>query len=125
MTSILDTRYDRTTTQLLRDALKRSHEDARSIGLGIGMAEGGRSNSADPKGRRLQPEEWVAELDGQSHRDFAAASFHLADLCSSLGTLVRAGLILSLVSNTATARKPTVTVEQEWEREEDWQRLFM
>jgi hypothetical protein len=123
MTSVLETRYDRTTTQLLRDALKRSHEDARSIGLGIGTIEDPRSSSSDTQYPRLEPEEWVAVLDHQNHQNFAAASFYLADVCSSLGTLVRAGRILSLVSNPATAGKPTV--EQEWEREEDWQRLFM
>ena len=125
MTSILDTRYGRTRTQLLRDALEHSHEDARSIRLGIGMIEDGRPGSADPEYHPLQPEEWVAVQDDQNHRDFAAASVHLADLCSSLSALTRAGLVLSLVPNTATAHKATVTAEQQWERDEDWQRLFM
>ena len=80
MTSILDTRYDRTTTQLLRDALEHSHEDARSIGLGIGMIEDGRPGSADREYHPLQPEEWVAVQDDQNLRDFAAAAVHMADL---------------------------------------------
>ncbi len=125
MTSVLDTRYDRTTTQLLKDALKRSHEDARSIGLGIGMIEYGRSSSADPKERRPHSEARVRVLDHRSRYDLAVGSSDLYDLCSSLSALMRAGLVLSWIRNSASARKPTVTVEQEWEREEDWQRLFM
>ena len=125
MTSLIDTQYDRTTTQLLREALKRSQEDARSLGLGIDVTEAGRSSSTHARDRRLWPEEWVAVLDDQNIQHFAATSFHLADLCSSLSALMRAGLVLSLVSNSARAHNPTMTIEQEWEREEDWQRLFM
>jgi len=124
MTSILDTRYDRTTTQLLRDALKRSQEDARSIGLGIGMSEGGRASSVDPRDFHPQSEARIRVLDDLSRHDLAIGYSRLADLDSSLSALMRAGLVLSWLRGTATARK-TVTVEQEWEREEDWQRLFM
>ena len=125
MPSVLDTRYDRTTTQLLRDALKRSHENARSIGLGIGMIEYRRSSSADPKDRRPHSEDRVRVLNGRSRYDLAVASSDLYDLCSSLSALMRAGLVLSWIRDSASARKPTVTVEQEWQREEDWQRVFM
>jgi hypothetical protein len=125
MTSALETRYDRATTQLLRDALKRSHEDARSIGPGIGTIEDPRSSSADPQDRRPHSEDRVRVLDDRSRYDLAVASSDLYDLCGSLSALMRAGLVLSWVRDTASARKPTVTVEQEWEREEDWQRLFM
>jgi len=114
MTSILDTQYDWTTTQLLRDALKRSHEDARSLGLGM-----------SDDGRRPQSEDRVRVLDDRSRHDLVVASSHLADLCSSLSALMRAGLVLRWLPDTATAYKPAVTLEQEWEREEDWQRLFM
>ena len=125
MTSVLDTRYDRTTTQLLRDALKSSHEDARSFGLGRDVFEDGRSSSAGPKDRRPQSEDRVRLLNDRSRHDLAVASSDLYDLCSSLSALMRAGLVLSWIRDSASARKPTVTVEQEWEREEDWQRLFM
>jgi len=125
MTSVLETRYDRTTTQLLRDALKRSHEDARSIGLGIGTIEDPCSSIADPQDRRPHSEDRVRVLDDRSRYDLAVASSDLYDLSGSLSALMRAGLVLSWVRDTASARKPTVTVEQEWEREEDWQRLFM
>jgi hypothetical protein len=125
MPSVLDTRYDRTTTQLLRDALKRSHENARSIGLGIGMIEYRRSSSADPKDRRPHSEDRVGVLDDRGRYDLAVASSDLDDLCSSPSALLRAGLVLSWIRDSASARKPTVTVEQEWEREEDWQRVFM
>ena len=125
MASVLDTRYDRTTTQLLRDALKRSHEDAGSIGLGIGVIEDGRSSSADPKDRRPHSEDGVRVLDDRSRYDLAVASSDLYDLSGSLSALMRAGIVLSWIRDTASARKPIVTVEQEWEREEDWQRVFM
>ena len=91
MPSILDTRYDRAITQLLRDALKHSYRDARS----------------------------------RSRHDLAVASLQFADLYSTLTALMRAGLVLSWLRNAATARKAAVTVETEWEREEDWQRFFM
>jgi len=120
MTLLLDTQYDRTTTRLLRDALERSHQDARSTEVGIGTSEDGQSNGADP-----QTKDWVRVLDHRRRHDLAVASLHLADLCSSLSALMRAGLVLSWIRDSATAPKPTVTVEQEWEREEDWQRLFM
>jgi hypothetical protein len=125
MTSILATRYDRTTTQLLREALKRSHEDARPIGLGLGMSEGGRPSSDDPGDFHPQSKAKIRVLTSLSRRDFAVAYSHLADLCRSLSALMRAGLVLSLLPDTATAPEPTVAVEQEWQREEDWQRLFM
>jgi hypothetical protein len=125
MTSILDTPYDRTTTQLLRDALKRSHEDAGSIGLGIDMMEYGPSSSADPKDRRPHSADRVRVLDDRSRYDLAVASSDRYDLGSSLSALMRAGLVLSWIRDIASARKPIVTVEQEWEREEDWQRVFM
>jgi hypothetical protein len=122
MTSILENQYDRATTQLLRDALRRSHEDARSIGPG--MSDDRRLSSAD---KDFDPRSGVTirVLNDRSRHDFAVASSHLADVCSSLSALMRAGLVLSWIRYTATARKPAVTVEQEWEREEDWQRLFM
>jgi len=125
MTSMLETQYDRTTTQLLRDALKRSQEDARSVGLGIGTVEAVRPRSADAKDRRPHSEARVRVLDHRSRYDLAVGSSDLYDLCSSLSALMRAGLVLSWIRDSASARKPTVTVEQEWEREEDWQRLFM
>ena len=125
MTSVLDTRYDRTTTQLLRDALKSSHEDARSFGLGRDMIEDGRFSGADPKDRRPHSEDRGRVLNDRSRYDLAVTSSDLHDLSSSLSALMRAGLVLSWVRDTASARKPTVTVEQEWEREEDWQRVFM
>ena len=125
MTSVLDTRYDRITTQLLRDALKSSHEDARYFGLGIDMVESGRSRSTDPKDRRPHSDDRVRLLDDRSRYDLAVASSDLYALRSSLSALMRVGLVLSWVRHAASARKPTVTVEQEWEREEDWQRVFM
>jgi hypothetical protein len=125
MTSVLDTKYDQTTTQLLRDASKRSHEDARLIGFGLGRSEDGHPRSADPEDSRPQLKDWIRALDDRSRHDFAVASSYLADLCSSLSALMRAGVVLSWVPNTLPAFKPAVTVEQEWEREEDWQRIFM
>jgi hypothetical protein len=125
MTSILDTQYDRTTTQLLRDALKRSHEDARLVGFGLGRSEDGHPRSADPEDSHPQLKDWIRALDDRSRHNFALASSYLADLCSSLSALMRAGLVLSWLPDTATALTPTVTFEQEWEREEDWKRLFM
>ena len=75
LTPLLDTQSDRTTTQLLRDALKRSKEDARSLGLGIGTIEAGLSSSSDPKDRRPHPEEWVAVLDDQNRPRFRSRVF--------------------------------------------------
>jgi len=97
MTSVLETRYDRTTTQLLRDALKRSHEDARSIGLGIGTIEDPCSSIADPQDRRPHSEDRVRVLDDRSRYDLAVASSDLYDLSGSLSALMRAGLVLSWV----------------------------
>jgi hypothetical protein len=125
MTSVLDTKYDQTTTQLLRDALKRSHEDARLIGFGLSMSEDGHPSNADAEDPHPQLKDWIRVLDDRSRHDLAVASSYLADLCSSLSALMRAGLVLSWLPDSATALTPTVTFEQEWEREEDWKRLFM
>ena len=100
MASVLDTRYDRTTTQLLRDVLKRSHEDARSFGLGRDMIEDGRSSSAEPKDRRPHSEDRVGVLDDGGRYDLAVASSDLYDLCSSPSALLRAGLDLSWIRDT-------------------------
>jgi hypothetical protein len=125
MTSVLHTKYDQTTTQLLRDALKRSHEDARLIGFGLGKSEDGHRRSVDPEDSRPQLKDWIRVLDDRGRHDLAVAASDLADLCSSLSALMRAGLVLSWVPNTLPAFKPAVTVKQAWEREEDWQRIFM
>lgn len=56
MTLVPGTRYDRTTTQLLKDALNRSHEDARSTVLEVGMIE---------VGDGIDELEWEREEDWQ------------------------------------------------------------
>ena len=89
------------------------------------MSEGGRPSNADPRDFHPRSKAKIRVLTSLSRRDFAVAYSHLADLCRSLSALMRAGLVLSLLPDTATSPEPTVAVEQEWEREEDWQRLFM